>query len=194
MAWPAEDRRGQGARQVEGGVPVMGQGSRAAGVVARQLRVGGQRLAVGGMEPDPLPRQHVLVDRVPGERVPELIPWPALVDHEQVSFHGLAQGGEQLRLGQARHHGQQPVGHLLPGDRGGAQQPLGGLAQRVDPAQQDVNQRGRQVRRVAAPADHPGELLHQVGVAAGPVVDQVHQPGPGSAARIAASWVATSSR
>jgi hypothetical protein len=144
----------------------MGERGGHPGVVAGQPRLAGQRLPVGGVQPDPLPRQHVLVDGVPGQRVPELVPVPGLVHDQQMAFQGLAEGGEQLGLVQAGHPGQQPVGHPLPGHGGRAQQPLRRHAERVHPAQQDVDQGRGQVGRVAAAADHPGELLHQVGVAA----------------------------
>jgi hypothetical protein len=52
-------------------------------------------------------------------------------------------------------------------------------AERVDPAQQHARQGRRKVGRVAAAAHQAGQLLHQVRVAAGPVEDEIDEPGGG---------------
>ena len=131
------------------------------------------------MQAAPFPRQHVLVDRVAGERVPEGVAPAGVVDHEQVALDGLAQPSVEVRVADARHLGEQLVGHAPAGHRRGPQQPLRAGAQRVGPAQQHVGQGRGEVGRVTAAAHHPGELLHQVGVAAGPVEDQVDEAGGG---------------
>jgi hypothetical protein len=73
--------------------------------------------------------------------------------------------------------GEQLVGHAAAGDRRRPQQPLRLRAERVHPAQQHVRQGRGKIGRVATAAHQPGQLLYQVGVAAGPVEDQVDQPG-----------------
>ena len=173
------DRGGQRARQVQGRVPVMGQGGGDRGVVAGQARVTGERLAVGGVQAAPLARQHVLVDRVPGQRVPERVAAAGVVDHEQVALDGLPQPGVELGVADARHLGEQLVGHAAARDRRRPQQPLRLRAQRVHPAQQHVRQGRGKISRVAAAAHQASQLLHQVGVAAGPVEDQVDESGRG---------------
>ncbi len=167
------DRGGQRAGQVEGGVPVAGQRAGQRRLVAGQAGVGGQRLGVGGVQVGPLAGQHVLIHRVPGQRVPELVAVSGRVDHQQVVLHGLPQRGEELGPGDPGDLGEQPVWHRPARDRRGAQQPLRVRAQRVHPAEQHVPQRWRQARRVAAGPHYPGELLDQVGVAAGPAEHHV---------------------
>jgi len=96
-----------------------------------------------------------------------------------VALDRLAQPGVELGVADARHLGEQLVGHAAAGHRRGPQQPLRPRAQRVHPAQQHVRQRRGEIGRVAPAAHHSGEFLHQVGVAAGPVENHVHQPGGG---------------
>lgn len=104
------DRGGQRAGQVEGGVPVVGQGGGHRGACLGQLRAGqarvaGERLAVGGVQAAPLPGEHVLVDRVPGERVPEGVAPAGVIDHEQVALDGFAQSGVEFRVADSGHLG-----------------------------------------------------------------------------------------
>ena len=97
------------AGQVEGGVPVAGQRGGQRGLVAGQAGVGGQRLGVGGVQVGPLAGQHVLIHRVPGQRVPELVAVSRRVDHQQVVLHGLPQRGEEFGPGDPGDLGEQPV-------------------------------------------------------------------------------------
>ena len=131
------------------------------------------------MQGTPLAREHVLVDRVPGQRVPERIAPARVVDHEQVALDRLAQPRVELRVADARHLAEQFVGYAAPRDRRRPQQPLRLRAERVHPAEQHVRQGRRKIGRIAAAAHQAGQLLHQVGVAAGPVEDQVDEPGGG---------------
>ena len=94
---------------------------------------------------------------------------PGVIHQQQVVFHRLAQRREQLALAHPGHLRQQPVRHHPPRHRGGPQQPLRGRADRIHAAQQHIPQRRRQVTRVPAIPDHPGDLLDQVGIPAGPV-------------------------
>ena len=104
---------------------------------------------------------------------------PVRSDHEQVVLHRLAQRGVQLVLAESRDLGEQPVRHRPARHRGGAQQLLRVGGERVHPAEQHVRQRRRQVRRVATGLDRAGQLLDQVGVAAGAVEDGVGDGWPG---------------
>src|SRR6202008_5177760 len=81
--------------QVKRRVPVVGERGRVGFVVAAKGGGAVKRGAVRGVQPDALARQHVFVDRVPGQRVPEGIPGPARVDEEQVAVARLAQRAGQ---------------------------------------------------------------------------------------------------
>jgi hypothetical protein len=95
-------------------------------VVAGQSRVAVEGLGVGGVQLGPLAGEEVLVDRVPGERVPEGVATAGSVDDEQEGVHRLAQRLVQLGGGHRGDLGQQPLGHPAARDGGGAQEPLGG--------------------------------------------------------------------
>ena len=114
--------------------------------------------------------------------MPEGVALPVGSDHQQVVLHGLAQRGEQLVLAESRDLGEQPVRHGPARHRGGAQQLLRVGSERVHPAEQHVRQRRRQVRRVAIGLDRAGQLLDQVGVAAGAVEDGLGDGRPGGLA------------
>ena len=100
---------------------MMGQGGGHGGGVAREAGLAGQGLAVGGVQTAPLTREHVLVDRVPGERVPERVAAARMVDHQQVALDGLAQSSVEVRFADAGDLGQQAVGNTPARDRRGPQ-------------------------------------------------------------------------
>ena len=134
----------------------------------RRRRAGpGRRpgLAVRGVQPYPFAWQHVVIDRVAGQLVPERVPATGPVHHEQVVLDRFAQRRVQLRLGHPGHRLQQSL--LDPGaGRGrGAQHPLGRLGHRLGAGQQHVAQRRRQVARVGAAVDRGQDLLDQERVA-----------------------------
>ena len=100
------DRGRQGPGQVQRGVPVVGQRGRQGRLVPGQPGLAGQDRPVGRVQLDPLAGQHVLVDRVPGQRVPERVALAARVHLQQVVFHRLAQAREELGLTDPGHRGQ----------------------------------------------------------------------------------------
>ena len=128
----------------------MSQGGGHRGVVPRQAGIAGERLAVGGVQAAPLAGEHVLVDRVPGERVPERVASAGVIDHQQVALDGLPQAGVDCRVADAGDLGEQLVGDAAARDRRRPQQPLRLRAQRVHPAQQDIGQ-GRGEDRPGTP-------------------------------------------
>ncbi len=85
-------------REVERGVPVVGEHRRGGELRAGQAAVGGQRLAEGGVEPGSLPGQQVVVERGAGERVAEGVAAALRIDDQQLVLDGLAQRGVERRL------------------------------------------------------------------------------------------------
>ncbi len=119
-----------------------------------------------GVQPGPLAREQVVVDRLAEERVAERV-GPAAGGGQHV---GLDRGAERpLELGRAEvgDGGQQPVAHLPPRHGDDADDPAGGLVEAVEVDQQDV-------RELAGDLSRPGgahELLDEERVALGPVDD-----------------------
>ena len=75
---------GQRTRQVQGGVPVVGEGGGQRRVVAGQLRARSAPRRRRRARRTALAGQHVLVDGVPGQRVPERVAAAGVVNDEQV--------------------------------------------------------------------------------------------------------------
>jgi hypothetical protein len=148
---------------------VVGECRRHAAVVAEQGRIRIQGGAVRGVQHHQLTGEHVVVDRVAGQLVPERVAVTGGVDDQQMMLDGLAQGGTQVRLGHAGHRREQPVIDARPGRRGGLQYALRRLRHGLGAGQQHVAQRRGQVTRVGAAVHRGDDLLDQEGVALRPL-------------------------
>jgi hypothetical protein len=160
-------RRGQRADQVMTGQTVVGQlGRGAAGL-------GGQQAGVGGVQPHPLAREQVAVDRLLEQRMAERVAPGGGVAGQHPGADRLVQALLQVGLGPPGHAGEQPVGHPAAGHRRHPQHLLGRLGQPLDPGQQHLGQGRRQLdMRVAGPGGQQLLGVERVALRAG--VDGLH--------------------
>ena len=155
------DGGADGDRPVVGAAGVLGQlggGADRAPLVQRGDEV--------GVQPGPLARQQVVVDRLAEERVAEGV-GPAAGGGEHVGLHRGAERPLELGGAEVGHGGQQSVAHLAPGHRDDADHPTSGLVEAVEVDQQDVGE-------LAGDLSRPGrahQLLDEERVALGPVDD-----------------------
>ena len=146
------------------------------GRVREQLGVGVDRGPVRAVHPAALAGEHVVVDRVPGEGVPE--PVAAARDEEQMRVDRLAQRRQRVRGGVAGCREQQRLVHRRAAHRRVLHEPLRIVAERIDAGEQEVAQRGREPGRIAAVPDDPDQLLDEEGVAIGSGEDGLHHALP----------------
>ena len=156
------DRGTDGDGPVVGAAGVLGQLGRGADGAALA-----QRRREGGVEPDPLAGQQVVVDRLPEQRVAEGVR-PAARRDEHVGLDGGAERRLELGRPEVGDGGEEGVADLPPGDGDEAGDRAGGLVEAVEVHQQDVGQLA---------GDLPGprgadELLDEEGVALGAVDDR----------------------
>jgi hypothetical protein len=147
------DRGQQRLMPVAGGVPVMSELTEffRAGLIPLGSTVGQSR-RVFPVQRRPLGRQHVRVDRLLAQRMPEDV--DRTVHGQHVMLHGLAHRGQQFRLCQAGDPGQQAVFDPAPGYRRGAEHVPGSRRQGLHPGQHEVAQLGRQREPVGACGQH----------------------------------------
>ena len=158
------DRRLEGARQVVGRVPVVGELGGARRVTAR---AGLERPREGRVQPGALARQQVVVDRLLEQRVPEGVALDAggRVGDEDLATDALAERLVERRLVERRGRREQGRVDALAGRRGDAQELLGRLGEVGGPGQEHVAQRGGQLRP-AVLAGRDEQLLAEERVAA----------------------------
>ena len=163
---PGPDRRGERAGNVMAGQAVLGQFR--GGARHREPLLVGEQRTHGGVQPGPLPRQQVRVDRLPEQGVPEHVAFGA-VGHEQLVGDRLPHRALVFGGGQAGRGPDQLVVGLAAGHGRGAEDLLRGVGQLLDPAEQQGRQPRRQdIATAGIAADRGGEqFLGVVGVALG---------------------------
>ena len=140
------DRGRQGALQVPGGLPVVGElGGHGGAGAAGPSGMGGDRGRDLAVEPGPLARQQVGVGDLLEQGVPELVAVPTGPGHQQLGGDRLPERLVEPRVVEAGDGGQQPV-RDPPADHGGhPQDPPGRLGDRLDAAAEQVVEGGRQL-------------------------------------------------
>jgi hypothetical protein len=158
------DHRGQGPGRFAGLPPVVGQPR-----VVGRARDGLQRLGVAAVPGGPLGRQHLVLQHLGDDLVPQPVP-VVRAGHEPVRDRR-PDRLDQLGLGQRQDPGQQRVlDRLHPGGHR-VHHVVGVRGQLVDPGQVDLPQG---VGELDPPVPQvPGELLDDERVAAAALVDPV---------------------
>jgi hypothetical protein len=138
------------------GQPVVGE-HRARVDVVGELGAALDRLCVRLVQPAPLPREKVVVNRGSGQFVAKAIPAPGPVHHQQLLGHRLAQRGVQVCIGELRHGRQQTIGHPPRSRRDGSQHVLAVVGERLDAPKEDVTERRGEVVLVNPASENAAE-------------------------------------
>jgi hypothetical protein len=155
---PRLHRGGQRTGRVVGPDPVVGEpGRHGEPVGLDEVGTLAQHAGEGGVQPGPLARQQLGVQRFLGQRVSEGVGLGGGVGDEHLVGDGGPQRGEQLRLGQLADRGEQLVLDPAAGSGHDPQRRLRLVGKDLEAAQQDVLELGGQAAPVAVTLVGGGE-------------------------------------
>jgi hypothetical protein len=115
------------------------------------------------------------IDNLSQDGMAELVAVLLRPGHQQLVSDHDPQRLEQVLVVQAGHADQEPMGHALASDRSHGKSLLGALGQHLDPAAEQVADRGRQLARTSL--HRRQQLLSEEGVALRTSEHQVDQVG-----------------